>query len=97
VICLRNLYNEHICICKYTDDVWVPSDPGPEHVRFAGLGCQQGFRPRWHITDRFEQQVYGNERFSRQVEGFIRYSDIKQSRRNNVEDYRGVAISSAIP
>jgi hypothetical protein len=48
----------------YTDDVWVPSDPGPEHVpddppfgplnslqmrssreRFAGFGCEQGFRP----------------------------------------------------
>jgi hypothetical protein len=51
----------------YANDVWVLSDPGPEHVpddplfgafQFtsdAGFGCQQGFWLRWHATDHFEE------------------------------------------
>jgi hypothetical protein len=88
----------------YTNDVWVPSDPGLEHVledphigalQFTSdevesvmqdldvnKGSSPGGKPLIILNNCAaafaKPMVYGNERFSRQVEGFIYYSDIQE-------------------
>jgi hypothetical protein len=67
VICLRNLYNEHIPIMSGYLLIVAQNTCRMIHLlahfnslqmrieRFAGFGCQQGFLSRWHITDHFEE------------------------------------------
>jgi hypothetical protein len=83
---------------KYTDDVWVPSDPGPEHVTDdPPFGVPQ------FTSDEVEcvlQDFDVNKGSSPNgIPPII--SNVtpifKKGRRNNVEDYHGVAILSAIP
>jgi hypothetical protein len=112
----------------YTDDVWVPSVPGPEHVPddppFGALqiisevesilqdldvnkgsgpdgippiilkNCASAFaRPLSLLFNR----SMGTSVFPDRWKVSYVTPIFKKSRRNNVEDYRGVAILSAIP
>jgi hypothetical protein len=72
----------------YVDDVWVPSDPIPEHVPDdPPFGALQ-----------FTSYVDGSVLQGLDVNKDLYVTPIfKKGRHNNVEDYRGVVILSAIP
>jgi hypothetical protein len=125
VICLRNLRNEH-----NIDDVWVPSDPSPEHVPndppFGALqftsdeveysvlqdldvnkdsgpdgippiilkNCASAFAKPLSLL--FNRSMATSVFPDRWKVSYVT-SIFKKGRHNNVEDYRGVAILSAIP
>jgi hypothetical protein len=113
----------YIYIGIYTDDVWVTSDPGPEHVPpFGALqfttdrvksilqdldvnmgpgippiilkNCASAFaKPLSLLFNRSMATSIFPDRWNVSYVTPI----FKKSSRNNVEDYRGVAILSAIP
>jgi hypothetical protein len=101
-----------ICFIQrtYTDDVWVPFDPGPKHVPddppFGALqftsdevecvlqDLDVNKAPMAYTTNHFDElYIYFPDRWKVSYVTPI----FKKGRRNNVEDYRGVAILSAIP
>jgi hypothetical protein len=71
---------------------------------FAGSWYQQKYGPRWHTASHSEKLCipFCASTFSSSTCVFseiwkLSYRIFKKGRRNNVEDYRGVAILSAIP
>jgi hypothetical protein len=113
VICLRNLYNDHIPL--------MPSDPGPEHVPddtpFGALqftsdevesvmqyldgitliilkNCASAFAKTLSLL--FDRSMATSVFFNRWEVSYVT-PIFKKGRHNIVEDYRGVALLSAIP